>query len=183
MPDQLNLLDQQLRTKRPAYFAQLQPPLTTAEIMALSEKYQRTIPEPVQQLYRWKNGQAPACMEALVNNSMFISLEEALDTAADLTSMIGFDFEIENWWHPDWWPLFHNGGGDYICYDAGGLFTNTPGQLIEFWHADDDRNVIFPDLSSLISTLRQYYEGTIPADEEFFTITAPAGYPKEFRVA
>lgn len=184
MQQQLDLLTQHLRTQRPALFAKLNDPLTTADIRSLEEKYQVTIPEPVQQLYQWRNGQDPNFTEAFVNNSLFIPLEEALDTALENTGMIGYDFEIENWWHKDWLPLFHNGGGDYICYDAGGLFTHQPGQLIAFWHADNDRDVIAPDLLSLITALNHYYAAAVPGEkeEEYFQVAAPEGYPKSFRV-
>lgn len=182
MQHELDLLTAHLRTQRPGLFARLNNPLTIADIRALEEKYKVVIPEPVQQLYLWRNGQDPNFMEAFVNNSMFIPLEEALDTAADNTSMIGYDFEIENWWHKDWFPLFHNGGGDYICYDAAGLFTDQPGQLIEFWHADNDRDVIAPDLLSLITSLNNFYAAGPGQEEEYFQVNPPADYPKTFTV-
>lgn len=183
MQQQLDLLTQHLRKLRPGLYEKLNPPLTADYIHALEENYNVTIPEPVQLLYRWRNGQAPSFMEAFVNNSMFIPLEEALDIAIDNTSMIGLDFEIDNWWHKDWLPLFHNGGGDYICYDAGGLFTRQPGQLIEFWHADNDRDVIAPDLVSLITALNNFYAAAASVEEEeYFAVTPPEGYPKKFIV-
>jgi cell wall assembly regulator SMI1 len=183
MQQQLDLLTQQLRTQRPGLFAKLNPPLTVEYIHALEENYNVSIPEPVQQLYRWRNGQAPNFMEAFVNNSMFIPLEEALNIAIENTGMIGYDFEIENWWNKDWLPLFHNGGGDYICYDAGGLFTHQPGQLIEFWHADNDRDVIAPDLLSFLTALNNFYATANPGEEEeYFQIAPPEGYPKKFTV-
>lgn len=63
-----------------------------------------------------------------------IPLKEALDISQKLSAMIGTDFEIENWWNEHWIPVFHNGGGDYICYDTKGIFTGNKGQIIEFWH-------------------------------------------------
>ncbi|NLR81383.1 SMI1/KNR4 family protein [Chitinophaga eiseniae] len=183
MQEQLALLEQYLEAQRPDLLADLNPALTPGDIKALEQKYNCVIPAPVAALYQWRNGQSFKSFDAFVNNSTFVPLEDAMDTMVELTGMIGTDFQIDNWWHAGWWPLFHNGGGDYICYDAHGLFTGQAGQLLEFWHADNDRPVIAPDLVSLIAALNQYYAAA-PSDneDEFFEITSPAGYPKKFRV-
>jgi cell wall assembly regulator SMI1 len=108
-------------------------------------------------------------------------LEQALDSASENTSMIGFDFEIENWWSEKWIPIFHNGNGDYICYDSGGLFTGQQGQLIEFWHADNDRNVIAPTLEVFISKLNHYYETKQNKDfNKYFRIGKIDDYQKKY---
>lgn len=182
MNDILLKLDDQLRTRRPEYYAHLQEPLTAAAITALETEYGVTLPADLKELYTWKNGQADSCYKSFVNNSMFIPLQEALSTAKENTGMIGFDFDVKNWWHEQWIPLFHNGGGDYICYDRGGLFTGSPGQLIVFWHTDNDRNVISPDLKTFLAALLHYYEQT-PAEkfDGFFSVDEIAdGFPKRF---
>lgn len=180
MKAQLEILDKQLATLRPEYYKQLQPGLSDNEIQALQQQYNITLPEDLITLYKWRNGQQDACYESFVNNSSFLSLESALDTAEEFTGMIGFDFEIENWWHKDWIPLFNNGGGDLICYDMGGLFTDNPGQLIEFWHADNDRNIITPSLSTFLDTLIAYYKaGQL---DEYCQVENPEGYPKSYIV-
>ncbi|SEW52708.1 SMI1/KNR4 family protein [Chitinophaga arvensicola] len=175
-------LDQQLRQTRPAYYASLQEGLTEDAIQALENQYQRQLPDDLKQLYKWKNGQADDNYDAFLNNSLFVPLEQALDTAAENISMIGSDFEVANWWHAGWIPLFHNGGGDYICYDTTGVFTGTTGQLIEFWHADDDRNVIAPSLAALLEQISQYYATTPPASfDEYFEVNDLPGYPQRFK--
>ncbi|SHN39920.1 SMI1/KNR4 family protein [Chitinophaga sp. CF418] len=175
----LNKLDNHLAAKRAAYYATLQPGLSTEEIAALEKEFNVTIPADLRALYQWKNGQRDNSYEAFVNNSMFLSLEHALATAKEHTSMIGFDFELENWWHPAWIPVFDNGGGDCICYDTAGVFTGIRGQIIEFWHADNDRNTIAPDLTTFIISLNHLYDTTAAADfDEYFEVKAPDGYPK-----
>lgn len=54
----------------------------------------------------------------------------------------------------------------------GGVFTGRKGQLIEYWNDDNDRNVVSPDLLTLIKTLNKYYEKT-PAEKfnEYFDIS------------
>lgn len=175
----LNKLDSHLTSKRAAYYATLQPGLSTEEITALEKEFNVTVPADLRALYQWKNGQQVDSYEAFVNNSMFLSLRSALETARENTSMIGSDFELENWWHAAWIPIFDNGGGDYICYDTVGVFTGIRGQIIEFWHADNDRNTIAPDLTTFITSINHLYS-TTPAEEfdEYFEVKTPDGYPK-----
>lgn len=180
MKTQLDILDQQLSKLRPEYYKQLQPGLSDDEIQALQQQFNIILPEDLITLYKWRNGQADDCYEAFVNNSMFIPLASALETATENTSMIGFDFEIENWWHKDWIPVFHNGGGDLICYDQGGIFTNHPGQLIEFWHADNDRNIISPSLTAFFDALVAYYKAK--QLDEYYEVETLEGYPKRYIV-
>ena len=174
-------LDEQIASLRPDYYAQLNPPLSAADIAALETKYSVQLPDDLKELYRWKNGQKSSCYKSFVNNSTFLSLNNAFSTAKDLTAMIGSDFESENWWHIGWIPVFQNGGGDSICYDTTGVFTGLPGQLLEFWHADSDRNVIAGSLSAFLRGLSAYYETTPPEKfDTYFTIKEEDGYPKTF---
>jgi cell wall assembly regulator SMI1 len=182
MQQQLIILDKHLRTSRPDFYTELNDPLSDAEINALEQKYNRSLPADLRTLYKWKNGHNT--FTSFVNNSYFIPLQEALESAADLTSMIGSDFEIENWWNQHWIPLFNNGATNYICYDMGGIFTGEPGQLIEYWNKDNDRNVIFPNLESFIEAINRFYENTSPDSfDEFFSLEInPEGFPKRFIV-
>ena len=177
-------LDKYLLTLRPEYYATLNDPLDDYQLNKLAKHYKIEIPDDLQTLYKWKNGQKDDCFEALVNNSMFIPLHQALSDASELTSMIGFDFTIENWWNENWIPIFQNGGGDNICYDLKGIFTGQKGQLVEFWHADNDRNVIAPTLETFLGKMIDFYE--IKRREEFdeyFQIETIVNYPKRFSVS
>lgn len=180
MEDLLKELDIQLKTLRLDYYTHLKAPLTDAEINVLEKQYNMELPNDVKLLYKWKNGQYDNCYESFVNNSMFVTLQNSLYTAEDSTSMIGYDFEIENWWNEHWIPLFHNGAGDLICYDAGGCFTGNKGQIIEFWHADNDRNVIAPDLKTFIASI--YNRTQIEEFDRYFAVESPKGYPLKFIV-
>jgi cell wall assembly regulator SMI1 len=183
MKQDIEALDELLRKHRSQYYAQLNTPLTATEISALEAKYEVRIPAEVIALYSWKDGQDYDCSDAFVNNSMFIPLEAVLATAHEFNGMIGTDFEAENWWNENWFPIFHNGGGDYICYDSEGTFTGERGQLIEFWHADADRNVIAPSLGAFLEKLVSYYQNTPPSEfDEYFEIGSTDGYPKSFVV-
>lgn len=181
MKDILIKLDHQLSALRPEYYQMLKEPLNIRRIYYLQKKYKVKVPADIKALYKWKNGQLEDCYDAFVNNAMFIPLSEALETAAEFTAMIGSDFDQENWWHNQWIPLFHNGGGDYICYDCGGLFTGQAGQLIVFRHDVPDRHVIAPTLSSFVSKLTEFYDTNVPAYfDEYFHIGNIPGFPKKF---
>ena len=112
-------------------------------------------------------------------------LENVFNSKETMDGMIGSDFEIENWWNENWFPLFENYGGDNICYDNEGTFTGQCGQIVEFWHADNDRNVIYPDLLSFLEAVAKFYD-SIPV-EDFddhldYEIKSPEGFPLRFIV-
>ena len=172
MKNELQILDKQLRDKRPEYYSKLQDPLTAGEIAALEVKYETTLPNDVKELYLWKNGQQYDHYEAFANNSMFEPLENVLNSAQELTGSIGYEFLFKNWWNVHWLPLFSNGGGAYICYDTEGTFTGNKGQILEYWNSDNDRNIIAPDLPTLLKVINTYYQETDIADfDEYFDVT------------
>ncbi len=184
MKTEIKKLDNYLREKRPEYYNKLQNPLTEKEISALETKYNIKLRSDLKELYLWKNGQSQETYEAFVNNSMFEPLEFVLSGNKEFTEMIGFDFEIENWWNKNWLPIFSNGGGSYICYDLKGIFTGEKGQLVEYWKGDNDRPVIAPNLSNFIEKLNQYYEETSKKDfDKYFDISESIEqWKKEFIV-
>lgn len=182
MKNELQELDVHMREKRPDYYKKLQKPLTDQEISKLEVKYGMVLPGDLKALYQWKNGQQQDCVKSFVTNSMFQRLEDVLKDNKVLTSMIGYDFEIENWWNAHWLPVFSNGGGSYICYDLKGVFTGESGQLVEFWKADNDRNVMAPDLRTFMESLNKYYKDTPVEHYKSFNITDELPKPKAFIV-
>lgn len=179
----INILDGLLQKYRHNYYLELNPPLVLSEILKLESKYQIKIPAELKQVYLWKNGQKNSCSEAFVRNQMFTPLEDVLETHQLLTGMIGYDFEIENWWNKNWLPIFHNGGGSHICYDVKGVFTGSKGQIIEYWKADYDRNVIFDNLSQFFEQIIDYYKVNDSSKYDgYFKVNLTAGFPKRFSV-
>ncbi|MFK8101855.1 MAG: SMI1/KNR4 family protein [Saprospiraceae bacterium] len=172
-------LDKNLQEKRPDYYQKLQKGLSEADISKLESSYQLKLPEELSALYAWKNGQQQDCYEAFVNNSMFEPLAVVLDTNQFLNEMIGYDFQIKNWWNEHWLPIFSNGGGSYICYDLKGIFTEQRGQLLEYWKGENDRCILAPNLTDFLGCLNQYYKETaIEQFDEYFSLSA---FPSEWR--
>lgn len=176
----LEILNSHIQKLRPEFYSNLNAPLDDHDIQHFERKYNIQIPEDLKILYLWKSGQESSCYEVFVNNSMFIPLEEALEIAQELTGMIGTDFEMENWWNENWIPVFHNGGGSYICYDLRGIFTGNIGQILQFWKRDNDRNVIASSLTHFLNQLSRYYEEQSGEFDEFFTVEYEKCFPKRF---
>lgn len=183
MEEIIQKLDKYLSVLRPEYYSELNEPLDESQLDKLEEYYKILIPKDLRTLYTWKNGQKSDCYEVFVNNSCFIPLHQALHDASELTQTIGFDFEIQNWWNESWIPIFQNGGGDSICYDIKGIFTEQKGQLIEFWHADNDRNVIAPTLEAFFNRIINFYENRkLQEFDENFKVEKIDDYPKKYIV-
>ncbi|WP_018689092.1 SMI1/KNR4 family protein [Ahrensia kielensis] len=171
LPDLLAALEVQLQKKRPDLVATLRPPLTEEDIVALEHKYETSLPSQVRMLYKWHDGQDLEKFSVFVENMQFQPLESALLTKVDLDSMIGYDFELENWWHPAWLPLFQNGGGDYIVVDAAGIHTGNKGQLLTVYHDWEHRPINAPNLLVFSQAVLAYYKTTPIEDmDEFYLL-------------
>ncbi len=169
--DLLAVLDSELQEKRPEVVTSLRPPLTAQNIADLEQEHRVVLPETVKALYMWHDGQDPGGFVTLVNNMQFLPLADMLATKAELDGMIGYDFELENWWHPAWLPIFQNGGGDYLVVDTAGIHTGNSGQLLNFYHDWEYRPIVANDLTVFVQGVIDYYAGT-PVDEmdEFHSI-------------
>ena len=140
-------LDQWLEEHRPAYYAKLQPGLSEDRLHEFERDIGFQMPDAFKELYAWKNGQHPTCSAALQHNRMFMSIEEVLDTHRMLNEFLeAGEFDHELWWSPRWVPFLDNGGGDRQCIDMGGAFGGVVGQLINFWHDWENRDIEYPSL-------------------------------------
>ncbi|MEP1765248.1 MAG: SMI1/KNR4 family protein [Sulfitobacter sp.] len=144
--------------------ASLRPPLSIDQIASLEDEYQLVLPDAVKTLYLWHDGQDPSGFTTFVNNMAFQPLSEALRAKAELDGMIGYDFDLENWWHPAWLPLFHSGGGDYIVVDLVGIHTGNRNQLLKVYHDWAYRPIVAEDLQTFLDAALVYY-GTKSIEE------------------
>ena len=94
----------------------------------------------------------------------FAPLSEVLRAKTELDGMIGYEFELENWWHPAWLPLFHNGGGDYIVVDLVGIHTGNRNQLLQVYHDWEYRPIVADDLQTFLAAAIEYH-GTKAIEE------------------
>ena len=143
----ISRLDQWLEDHRPAYYAKLQPGLSGHRLDEFERDIGFPVPEAFKELYAWKNGQDPSCFAALQHNRMFMSIEDVLDTHRILNEFLeGGEFDHDMWWSPRWVHFLDNGGGDRQCIDMGEAFFGVEGQVINFWHDWDNRDIEYPSL-------------------------------------
>jgi cell wall assembly regulator SMI1 len=180
-------LDASILQNDPVLYATLQPPLTDAQILALEKKYDTKVPAELKILYRWKNGQRQDNhTRSLFGNKTFMSLEEALlnrDELNDLATseQVEDQFKIKNWWRVSWIPIFENGGGDYLCYDTEGTFTGKPNQIVDYYHGENYRRVVSPNLTDFLEAIVNVVDKKVE-DEDDHTRAHHPGYPKQFNL-
>ena len=151
--DLIARMDRWLATYRPDYYALLRPGATDAQLDAFDAWFSLRLPDAFRQLYRWRNGQDPMSFNPLQMNWTFSTIEEITETKDLLDGMIGSDFDEPTYWRRGWVPFLHNGGGSHLCLDVAAEDGGTPGQLIGFWKADQDRPIEFPTLEAWLEEL------------------------------
>ena len=93
---------------------------------------------------------------------MFLSLREINGAKAELDRCIGYDFDDPRYWRRAWVPFLNNGGGSYLCVDLAAEDGGTPGQLIAFWKAGEDRPVEYARVEEWLNELADSVErGTL----------------------
>jgi cell wall assembly regulator SMI1 len=141
----IHRIDRSLATHRPDYYAQLRPGLSATTLTDFEKRFSVHLPDSFRSFYQWKDGQPDACSESFHANWMFMPLARVIESKEICDGMIGLDFEDPSWWRRGWIPFLEDGGGNNLCLDLTAENGGKPGQLIEFWHADADRPIEYPD--------------------------------------
>lgn len=158
----LDELDTRLLVTRPGYHLLLQPGATEAALDAFEARFSLTLPPMFRRLYRWRNGQDAHSSTPLIDNRTFSPLELVAETKDEFDSMIGSDFPDPSWWRRGWVPFLHNGGGSHLCVDVLAENGGTPGRLVAFWKADNDRPVEFETLEAFVRRVLATLDDTAP---------------------
>lgn len=190
--DLIERLDAWMRTHRPERLHAMNPPATATEIATLEARIGFPLPIGLKALLAWRNGDSLSAPGRFQLNWDLMSTAEIAEASACMNDMLGYDFDRENWWHDHWIPFLANGGGDHACIDLWGTRGGAAGQVINFWHDDPQRKILYPDLRSwllvYVSTLekgawRENAEhGFFEVDEDTFNRAMGEicpGYPKE----
>ncbi|HEY8893482.1 MAG TPA: SMI1/KNR4 family protein [Niastella sp.] len=178
----LEKVDQYLKTNRSEYYSILSPGLTDEGICELEEKYNIKLPADLRALYQWKNGHTEEhFLENFIDLNQFFSLEISLNTAQELTEMIGLDFTRGNWWNKNWIPIL-TADGDHYCYDLEGTFTGNKGQIIRSIHDDSWRPVVAPGLTAFLENILISWPNNICSgfNKGQVSMEHIAGYPLDF---
>ncbi|MBD1875506.1 SMI1/KNR4 family protein [Nodosilinea sp. FACHB-131] len=76
------------------------------------------------------------------------------------------------WWIPQWVPIISDGSGNGLCLDLDPEGNGTRGQVIEFIHDSESREVIAPSFRALFEQLvNGVEEGSIVYNEEWGLIS------------
>jgi cell wall assembly regulator SMI1 len=154
----ISRIDRWLAAHRANYYARLQLGAEAAALDAFESRFALQLPAAFRELYQWRNGQDSMSYDALVMNRSFMNLQDIADAKELLDDMIDSDFDDPRYWRRGWVPFLHNGGGSYLCVDLRAEDGGTPGQLIGFWKADQDRPIEHPSVEAWLNSLADTME-------------------------
>lgn len=120
-------------------------------------------PKELRELFAWHDGSDG---ESFIGELYLLDAEECLSVWLELTEMIGFDFELENWWHQGWFPFAGDGSGNYVCVDTEGVAGGKPGQIIWHWHDDEEREILTDSLAEWVEAVLEQYRAKIDDEDD-----------------
>lgn len=141
-----------LAAHSPQVLASLRPSATEEQIAHLEALIGARLPDDARQSFARHDGSGNF---GLVNGNELLSLERA---AGEWSFWVDFvqggeadDFLAEpgagvrpGWFRAGWLPLTYDGAGDHACLDLDPAPHGVRGQIIEFWHDANDRDVVAP---------------------------------------
>jgi cell wall assembly regulator SMI1 len=167
MQDVIDRLEAWHRAHRPELLDELAPPVSDDALREVSLRVGAELPSALVALWKWHDGTKPDCWSGFQFNRQLMSAEAALETMNVMDELLDAgEFDAPWWWHPRWLPFLDNGGGDHVCIDFEGCFGGVPGQVLEFWHDDDDRTIIYPNIAAWLTCFVEALEADIFEDEE-----------------
>ncbi|MDQ3341609.1 MAG: SMI1/KNR4 family protein [Myxococcota bacterium] len=161
--DLLRRLDDALRKAAPNIAARLRPGATDSQIAAFETYLGYPVPEALRDLYRWHDGVETVAGGRYDPPDLFfgywmMSLDELQKTHARKTTMwkdgtyAKTDRGGAGWWDEHWIPFLEQIQGGTICVDTAGWSTGHIGQVLEEWHDDSLRELVYRDLDAWLET-------------------------------
>ena len=103
-------------------------------------------------LYTWRNGSKDCEGITLGELAFFpgfylMSLEESIQTYQELRKT--------STWNQCWFPIFASGGGDFYAMN---LFPEVQGQILGFYVFEEEAQVEYRSLKSMLATFKVCYE-------------------------
>jgi cell wall assembly regulator SMI1 len=182
-------LDKWLAENRSEYYQKLNPGANDEDMAELEEIIDAPLPDDLKSFLKWRNGQDGRNFKSLYYNYMLMDTEEIAESVEINNSMLeNEEFDKANWWNTQWIPFLQNGAGDYYCIDLAGSFGGTKGQVIEYNHDYEGRDIQHPSFDAWLQTLVEGCEqglleyddtGMQPNSDEFDTLfnRINPGYP------
>ena len=130
----------------------LNPGLSSQQIQELFEEIPLQPNQDLRALYTWRNGSKDCEGITLGELAFFpgfylMSLEESIQTYMELRA--------RNGWDKSWFPIFASGGGDFYAMN---LAPEAQGQILGFYVFEEEGQVEYWSLKSMLATLKACYE-------------------------
>ena len=130
----------------------LNPGISSQQIQELFEKIPLQPTQDLRALYTWRNGSKDCEGITLGELAFFpgfylMSLEESIQTYLELRA--------RDAWDKSWFPIFASGGGDFYAMN---LAPEAQGQILGFYVFEEEGQVEYRSLKSMLATLKACYE-------------------------
>ena len=130
----------------------LNPGLSSLKIQELFEEIPLQPNQDLHALYAWRNGSKDSDGITLGELAFFpgfylMSLEESIQTYLELK-------ETDDW-EKSWFPIFASGGGDFYAMI---LAPEAQGKILGFYVFEEEAQVEYLSLKSMLATLKTCYE-------------------------
>ena len=130
----------------------LNPGISSQQIQELFEEIPLQPTQDLRALYTWRNGSEDSEGITLGELAFFpgfylMSLEESIQTYMELRA--------RNGWDKSWFPIFASGGGDFYAMN---LAPEAQGQILGFYVFEEEGQVEYRSLKSMLVTLKACYE-------------------------
>lgn len=130
----------------------LNPGLSSQKIQELFEEIPLQPNQDLHALYAWRNGSKDSDGITLGELAFFpgfylMSLEESIQTYLELK-------ETDDW-EKSWFPIFASGGGDFYAMI---LAPEAQGKILGFYVFEEEAQVEYLSLKSMLATLKTCYE-------------------------
>ena len=148
----LNEIEKSLQQLDHPCVGHLNPGISSQKIQELFEKIPLQPTQDLRALYTWRNGSKDCEGITLGELAFFpsfylMSLEESIQTYLELRE--------RNGWDKFWFPIFASGGGDFYAMN---LAPESQGQILGFYVFEEEAQVEYRSLKSMLATLKACYE-------------------------
>lgn len=163
-----------------AAHAMTRPGASTEDLDHVVEVSGITLPDEMLALYRLSNGQQESWPRSKLDGGFttdlfpmysFLSIEQAakewqgwmnisdqegpsgMADHAEFVTVPEPEKVAKEYWHPSWWPLARDGGGNLLAVDTAPLAAGHVGQIIVMGSDEDVRRVFAPGILAYLDAL------------------------------
>jgi len=181
------------RINDPKFYATLNPGLPVEELSHAESVFGFPLPQELKMLYSLHNGQhrksfadraALPGITSMIWPGDWMPMARVIEEWTLKNEIFGRDDDFShlppefggklNWWNRRWIPFIDIVGLDLLCLDTLGSFGGKPGQIIQFIHNENCREIRYPNLYMwLLTTLRLLQAPNMLDEEGDFDIWRP----------